>query len=239
MQQYWLAFTHVHGLGPIRLRQIREQFSSIEEAWFADRDELRTAGIHPHIVDEHIRLRQHLDPEKLLEQIQRLDAWVLTIDDPDFPPLLKEIEAAPVLLYGRGELLAVDQRAVAVVGTRQASEYGMKMTRDLVSALVQHDITIVSGLAYGIDIVAHRAALDAGGRTLAVLGSGIDIIYPSQHRKTAGEILKAGAIITEFPPGTKPERGNFPIRNRIMSGITLGTADRLHCQTLLHSIAVR
>ena len=220
---FWMAFTRVNGLGPIRIRHLRSQFDRLEDAWFANAADLRAAGMPPSAVDHLMALRRHLDPADLLDEIHHLDVWVLTLDDDAYPPLLREISDAPVVLYGRGQLLPQDQRSVAMVGTRRASGYGKEMTRQLASTLARAGIMVASGMAFGIDAHAHLGALDAGGRTVAVLGSGIDVIYPNQHRDLAHRIVEAGALITEFPPGTKPERGNFPMRNRIISGMTLGT----------------
>lgn len=223
MQGFWLAFTQVNGIGAVRLRQLRAQFRTIEEAWYADAAALQAAGVPPASIDHQLYLRRHLNPQALLEAVQRVGAWVMTLDDEAYPPLLREIDDAPPVLYGRGTLLPEDQRAIAIVGTRRASGYGKEMARQLARGLVEQDVTIVSGLAYGIDIVAHQAALEAKGRTIAVLGSGIDVLYPAEHRPIAEQIEKSGAVITEFPLGTKPEKSNFPIRNRIISGLTLGT----------------
>jgi DNA processing protein len=220
---FWMAFTRVNGLGPIRIRQLRAQFDRLEDAWFADAGDLRAAGMTDSAVQHLMNLRHKLDPAALLEDVHRLDAWVICMEDETYPPLLREIEDAPVVLYGRGDLLPEDQRAVAMVGTRRASGYGKEMTRQLAGALAHAGVTVISGMAFGIDAEAHLGALDAGGRTIAVLGSGIDVIYPSQHRDLARRITHSGALITELPPGSKPERGNFPLRNRIISGMTLGT----------------
>ena len=220
---YWMAFTRVNGLGPIRIRHLRSQFEGMADAWHASGQHLREIGLPPAAIEHLTALRRSLDVDDLLAAVHRLDAWVLTLDDPAYPPLLREIEDAPVVLYGRGDLLPEDQRSVAIVGTRRASGYGKEMTRQLASALGRTGITVVSGLAFGIDAEAHRGAMDGGGRTIAVLGSGIDVIYPDQHRELAAQIVDWGAVVTEFAPGTKPERGNFPVRNRIISGLTLGT----------------
>lgn len=223
MQQFWLAFTYVHGVGPIRLRHLRSQFTTLENAWNASSHDLLAAGLPQASVDHHAKLRQELKPERLLEQVAKLHAWVITWEDEQYPPLLREINDAPPVLYGRGTLYPEDQRSLAVVGTRRASIYGKEMTQRLVSGLAAQEITIVSGLAHGIDTYAHQAAIEAGGRTIAVMGCGIDQLYPSDQKVLAAKIVEQGALITEFPPGTKPERGNFPARNRIISGLTLGT----------------
>jgi len=151
-----------------------------------------------------------------------LNVSVFTWESADYPTQLRNISDSPFILYLRGEILPQDEWALAVVGTRSASVYGKEVTRMLVSGLAASGVTIVSGLALGIDTQAHQSALDAGGRTLAVLGSGVDNIYPKRNQKLAEKILQRGAIISEFPMGTRPEGGNFPRRNRIISGLSLG-----------------
>jgi DNA processing protein len=148
---------------------------------------------------------------------------VVTLQDEDYPRLLRQINLPPPVLYVKGSYLPEDDWAIAVVGTRRAKTYGLEVTRYLVGGLARNGITIVSGMARGIDSQAHRTALEAGGRTIAVFGSGIDIIYPSENAGLARDIAAAGALITEYPLGTKPDRKNFPPRNRIISGLALGT----------------
>jgi DNA processing protein len=163
------------------------------------------------------------DPEQAYRRMTAQGIEAVTLSDAEYPPLLKEIYAPPPVIFRRGTLLPDDQLALAVVGTRSASAYGRLVTERFVSALVDNGVTIVSGLARGIDAVAHRVALQNGGRTLAVLGSGVDTIYPSEHRGLADAILANGALLSEYGPGTKPERDNFPARNRLIAGMTRGT----------------
>jgi DNA processing protein len=158
-----------------------------------------------------------------MEKLERLEVSVLTIFDPTYPPRLKEIFNAPPLLYVKGEITRQDDQSVGVVGTRGPTVYGKELAARIVPELVRSGLTIVSGLARGIDSIAHRAALDAGGRTIAVLGCGIDVIYPAENRTLYGLIRDSGAVVTEYPLGTKPDAFNFPARNRIISGLTLGT----------------
>jgi DNA processing protein len=166
--------------------------------------------------------RAELDLDREVEKIAATGAQVLTWESPTYPRLLREIHAPPPILYVKGALTEEDAWALAVVGTRRASAYGREVTRHLTRTLARSGITIVSGLARGIDAEAHKAALEAGGRTIAVLGCGIDQIYPPEHRKLAREVVASGALVSDYPLGTPPEGGNFPPRNRIISGLGLG-----------------
>jgi DNA processing protein len=192
----------------------------IESAWQADERELIAAGIGTHAVAGMVAARRTLDLAAELDRLTGAGFDVLTWADPDFPPYLLEIASPPIVLYRWGTLQRGDRQAVAVVGTRRPTAYGQTVARDLATTLAVHGVTVVSGLARGIDSIAHQAALDAGGRTLAVLGSGLDEIYPPEHRTLAQEIAGQGALLTEYPLGTRPEAGNFPVRNRIVSGLT-------------------
>lgn len=221
-RKYWLGFSLVKGIGPVRLRALRQYFGDLEIAWKAAEPDLLAAGLDRRSLVNLIQVRQAINLDKVLRDIDGLSATVLTLDDPDYPSLLHELPDAPPVLYVRGTLVEADQWAVAFVGTRRATVYGRDMTRQLVTSLVDAGITIVSGLALGIDAAAHQSALDAGGRTIAVLGCGIDTVYPPEHHTLAEAIVDSGALITEYPPGTPPEAKNFPVRNRLISGLALG-----------------
>ena len=218
--RYWVGFNVVHGIGPMRLRALLDYFGDAERAWSAPVEELRRAGLDRRSVENLLASRSTLDLDRQLARVAATGARILTWESHDYPRLLREIPDSPPVLYVRGEL--ADDWSVAVVGTRRASAYGRQATRHLVTVLARNGITIVSGLARGIDSEAHRAALDAGGRTMAVLGCGIDRIYPPENRRMAEEIAAHGAIVTDYPVGTAPEGGNFPPRNRIISGLSLG-----------------
>lgn len=219
---YWVGFNNVRGIGPLRLRALLDTYGSIERAWHASADQLRSVGLDSRSVRNLIETRSRINLEQELERIQAAGAHVLTWESPDYPRLLLETHAPPPVLYVKGELREQDAWAVAVVGTRRASTYGREVTRRLAGALARHGITVVSGMARGIDGVAHRAALEAGGRTIAVFGCGIDHIYPAEHRKLAQQIAAHGALVSDYPLGTPPEGRNFPPRNRIISGLSLG-----------------
>lgn len=219
---YWVAFNKVMGIGPARLRALLDYFGDIVTAWEADAADLRAAGLDRRSLANLLAARRSLDLEQELERLEQIAATVLTWESPDYPLNLRNVYDPPPVLYVRGQLLPEDDWAVAVVGTRRATVYGKEAARRLAGDLARNGVTVVSGLAIGIDSVAHQAALDAGGRTLAVLGSGVDVIYPEQNRRLAEAILEQGALISEYPLGTRPERSNFPPRNRIISGLALG-----------------
>lgn len=220
-QSYWIGFNRVSGIGPVRVRSLIAHFGGIREAWTAPANELRAAGLGEKLADRLLEVRDRLDLGQELDRIQRLGFGVVPLDDPRFPARLREIESPPLVLYVRGELQPQDEWAAAIVGTRRATPYGKSVGADLASGLAASGVTIVSGLARGIDGIAHQAALDAGGRTIAVLGSSLDQIYPPEHRNLAREIAESGAVISDYPLGTGPEAGNFPARNRIIAGLSL------------------
>ena len=221
-RKYWLGFNVIKGIGPLRTRALLQRFGDLETAWNATETDLSFAGLDRRTLEHFVQARRTINLDRLIDDLDTLGAIALTLDDPDYPAVLRELPDAPPVLYVKGTLVDADRWAVAFVGTRRATTYGRDITARLVGALVTAGITIVSGMALGIDAAAHKAALDSGGRTIAVLGSGIDIIYPSEHRKLAAAIMESGAVVTEFPPGTPPEGKNFPVRNRIISGLSLG-----------------
>lgn len=221
-QKYWVGFNLVKGIGPMKVRALLDHFGDLEAAWFADASDLRQAGIDRRALKSLLKVRSQLDLDAELERLAGHHIRALTWQDPDYPSHLLQIPDPPPVLYLRGRLTPEDDWAVAVVGTRRASAYGKTVTERLVTDLAVNHVTIVSGLARGIDGEAHQAALKAGGRTIAVLGCGLDLIYPPEHHRLARDILENGAIVSEYPLGTRPEAGNFPPRNRIISGLSLG-----------------
>ncbi len=220
-KRYWIGFSQVGGIGAVRLRALLEAFGDVETAWRSSASEMREAGLGPQTIEALLRARQELDLDRELSRLAELGYTALTWEDAEYPERLREIAQPPPVLYVWGELQPTDRWAAAIVGTRRPTTYGQAVARDVAGALGGSGLTVVSGLARGIDAVAHRAALDAGGRTLAVLGSGLDQVYPPEHRRLAEEIAASGAVLSDYPLGTSPEAGNFPPRNRIISGLAL------------------
>jgi DNA processing protein len=222
-KKYWIGFNLVRGIGAVRFQQILSFFGDLSLAWQAPAEAFKEAGLPTRALNNLLRLRDETDLDELYDSILAKDVQVLTLPEEEYPHLLKQIDQSPPVLYVRGKLLPSDDFAVAMVGTRRISAYGQQITRDTSLYLAGHGLTIVSGLARGVDALAHQSALQAGGRTIAVLGSGVDVIYPPEHRKLAEAIIERGAIISDYPLGTQPEGVNFPPRNRIISGLSLAT----------------
>jgi len=219
--RYWIGFNRVSGIGPTRLRTLLDAFGNLETAWHAPAEDLLAAGLGPKTVQTLVETRERLDLDQEIARVAALGIHVTTWQDEDYPVRLKDIYSPPPVLYVWGEIKPQDRWAAAVVGTRRATAYGKAIAREVSGALAASGVTVISGLARGIDSIAHQAALEAGGRTLAVLGSGLDLIYPPEHRKLAESIVENGAILSDYPLGTRPESRNFPPRNRIISGLSM------------------
>lgn len=219
-----LGFNHVKGIGAVRMQALISFFGSASQAWKANSNELRQAGLSDKIIEHFIEVRQRLSLPKVWDQLAKQGIKVITWDADHYPRRLKEIAQPPPVLYCRGSLLPQDDWAVAVVGTRRASAYGRRAAEELSAILAQNGITVVSGLARGIDSIAHQSALTNNGRTLAVFGCGIDRIYPPENRRLAERIIQQGGLLSDYPPGTPPDANNFPPRNRIISGISMAVA---------------
>lgn len=220
---YWVGFNIVKGVGAVRMRQILEFFGSLETAWNAPSEGLLTAGLPPKVVENFITVRKQIDLDRVMKNLEAKGVKVLTIQDNDYPRRLKEINQPPPVLYIKGSVNVEDDWAVAIVGTRRVTPYGRQVANEIAQFLAQNGVTVVSGLARGVDAIAHQSAIRAGGRTIAVLGSGVDVIYPPEHSRLAGEISAQGAILSDYALGTKPDGINFPPRNRIISGLSLAT----------------
>jgi DNA processing protein len=218
---YWVGFNLVKGIGAVRMQNLLDYFGDVESAWQGSPQSLHEAGLSSKLTEQLVQHRKQVDLDTIWESIQAQGIKVLTWMDEDYPRRLKEIDQSPPVLYLLGEMKTDDDWAVAIVGTRRVTAYGRQVTEEIATSLAQSGLTIISGLARGVDSIAHLAALNAGGRTMAVLGNGVDIIYPAEHRHLTEKIIEAGALISDYPPGTAPEAVNFPPRNRIISGLSL------------------
>jgi len=220
--KYWIGFSFIPSIGRVRLNRLETHFGNLEDAWKAGPDEFIRAGLDKNVVRAIVSWRPRVDLEAEMEKLERYGVQALTWHDALYPSRLKEIHDHPPVLYIRGSLLPEDEWCLAVVGTRRASAYGRQVTEEIVADLAGSRITVASGLAKGIDSIAHRSALDAGGRSIAVFAHGLDIVYPIENTSLARRIVQQGALISEFPLGTRPKPEYFPRRNRIISGISLG-----------------
>jgi DNA processing protein len=220
--KYWVAFGLISRIGRARFLLLEKHFGRLENAWTATTAELRAAGLDQASVTSILASRPQISPEAEMEKLRRHHVQALNWNDASYPTKLKEIYDPPPVLYVRGEIKPADEWAVAVVGTRRATPYGRQVAEQLAGDLARNQVTVVSGLARGIDAIAHRAALDGGGRTIAVMACGLDMVYPPEHVKLAQEILERGALVSDYPLGAQPRSEHFPRRNRIMSGISLG-----------------
>lgn len=223
---YWLALSKIKGLGAGNFKKLYNYFPDMAAAFAASSASWQEAGLGQEIVAEFYLTKNKINPEQLLKELAEEKIKAVTILDADYPSLLKEIYNAPPILYYRGTLPLASDPCVAVVGTRKISTYGRQVTSDIVSSLVQNRLTIVSGLALGVDALAHQTTLDNQGKTIAVLGSGIDkaSLYPAANYHLVEKIIEnGGAIISEYAPKTLPTKFNFPARNRLISGLSLGS----------------
>lgn len=218
----WLALGRVEGLGVRSAQKLIEQFGSPEAVFGASISTLEGAGLS-HRVAHQIRARAgQQDAERELAAAEKLGCRVIPFGSGEYPPLLKQIADPPLVLYVRGDASLLARHSVAIVGTRRPSAYGSSVAHRLAADLAQRQLVIVSGMARGVDAAAHRGALEVNGKTIAVFGCGVDVVYPRDNKRLAENILAGGAFVSEFPLGTSPQPENFPIRNRIISGLTLG-----------------
>ena len=225
---FWLAWSNVPGTGSILIQRLRQHFGTLAAAWVAPIAELE--AVHGFGVQNTATIataRSAIDPENLLLQHEQANSYFWTPADDDYPQLLLEIPDFPPILYYQGTVERLENQgvvpAIAIVGTRSPSDYGKRWTQKLSTQLAQAGFTIVSGLAAGIDTEAHQACLKAGGRTIAVLGTGVDVTYPYSNRSLSQSIAKHGLLVSEYAAGTQPDRANFPRRNRIIAGLCRAT----------------
>ncbi len=221
--KYWVALSSIPQLGAARFRRLESYFDNLEQAWLAGPNELNEAGLDSRTVQEVVAARRQLDPDEKMASLERAGVAATNWNCEEYPTRLKQISDPPPVLYCTGEITPADECSVAIVGTRRPTAYGRKaasvLSRDLASA----GITVISGLALGIDGVAHRAALECGGRTIAVVAGGLDSVYPKEHASLFRQIQERGAVVSEHPLGMRPDPRSFPRRNRLISGMTLGT----------------
>ena len=220
-KKYWVGFNLIKGIGAVRMQGLVAYFGDLESAWNADDASLTEAGLGAKLIERVNIARQGVSLDKVWEKIESQGIKILTWGDHEYPSRLKEIDQPPPVLYIRGEYLPDDLFAVAIVGTRKVTPYGRQVTEEIASYLAANGMTVVSGLARGVDAIAHQSALRAGGRTIGILGSGVDKIYPPEHRGLADQMMERGAIISDYAVSTPPEASNFPPRNRIISGLSL------------------
>jgi len=225
-QRALIALSLVDGVGSGRIGKLVEAFGSAQAALEASPDEIAGLfGIGMQTALAIARFDGHDEVERQIDRAHRIGAQMISRWDDRYPVLLREIFDPPAFLWVRGVLEngEQDRRSIAIVGTRRATEYGKHAAHEFAAMLAGLGVTVVSGLAYGVDAAAHRGAIEAGGRTVAVLGSGVDRIYPDRHRRLADEMTERGALFSEYPMGEKPDGPNFPRRNRVISGMTKGT----------------
>lgn len=220
----WIALNMTPGVGPRAAAKLLERFGSAESVFAATRAELESLRLKPEAV-ESIMARDLFERARdEIERTRSMGADILILDDGVYPALLREIFDPPITLYVKGEwAFCLEQPSIGIVGSRRSSTYGQNTSSMLARDLASRGVTIISGLARGIDAAAHRGAMEAGGRTVAVMGTGLDEVYPRDHKRLADEILeKGGALVSEFPLETPPAPQNFPYRNRVISGLSLG-----------------
>ncbi len=225
---YWLAWSQINGIGPILLQRLHQHFKTLAEAWIAKPvDLMRVEGFGKQVIDTTVQERSKLNPEEFIEKHLINNPCFWTPADRDYPSLLLEIPSPPPVLYYRGLVDLKENQGitptVAIVGTRSPSEYGRRWTRKISVALAKNGFTVVSGFAAGIDTEAHTSCLEAGGRTFAVFGTGVDIVYPKPNERLCDRLMQQGLAISEYPAGTQPNKTNFPRRNRIIAGLSRAT----------------
>ncbi len=219
---FWVATSAIPGVGSATFNYLLRYFKTFRKFWEAPYEKIQKLKIDTKTREAILEFRQKVDPKIYLSTVYERGIKVVSVVDREYPANLRNISDAPPVLYYKGSLLAKDDLSIAVVGARYATVYGRQVTEKLVSELVMSGLVIVSGLARGIDSIAHRSALDAGGRTIAVLGSGVDLVYPPENKSLSEKIVQNGAIVSEFPLGFPAVASNFPARNRIISGLALG-----------------
>lgn len=218
-----LGFSLVNGIGPLRFKLLLDYFKSPLKAWQASEKKLKEIGLGPKLTADLISFRKDFDPERYRQELAKKEIRFVAFGSDSYPPNLLDIPDPPIGLFIKGRLPTDLSCTIGIVGTRKVTNYGRQVTVKLTQELVSYGFTIISGLALGVDGIAHQVALERGGNTIAVLGCGVDIVYPPEHNNLYSKILlNSGCIISEVPPGHTVKRGLFPARNRIISGLSLG-----------------
>lgn len=227
-RSYWLAWREINGIGTVLLHRLWHHFGSVALAWTASGPELQQVeGIGPQRAEKIVADRQPIHPDKVLATYQQYNPHFITPSDPTYPKILTSLPDAPTVLHYRGDISLLQtlatNKGIAIVGTRKAGKYGSLWAERYGRILAEQNFVIISGLAEGIDRIAHEACLDAGGKTIAVLGNGVDQVYPPSNRHLYDRIEQSGLLLSEYPAGTKPDRKHFPARNRIVAGLSQAT----------------
>lgn len=223
-RDYYLAFSNAPNIGSLRFAALLKKFGTAGKAWEASAEEFRLDGIGERIFTEFDKFRKKFDFEKYSSSLYKKNIWYLTLCDKVYPQSLKKLENPPIVIYGKGDKSCLNNtQTLGVVGTRKVTSYGKEVTESLVGQLVNFGFTIISGMALGVDAISHSSCLDNNGKTVAVLGNGVDLPFPRENFGLYSKILEyGGAIISEYPPGSPPTKGSFPARNRIIAALSLG-----------------
>jgi len=222
-KDFYVLLSMVGGLGPRRLEALTGVFGNPENAWHgSEKDLYSVPGMPRKVIDNLLALRNRVDPGEEINKLREKGVRVISLEEPAYPPCLRHIYDPPRVIYIKGKPEVLHHPMFAVVGARRASYYGQKVAAKIAGELSLTGLCIVSGMARGIDTAAHMGALKESGNTVAVLGCGVDVVYPRENRKLMAQIIEKGAVISEFPPGTSPAAGNFPQRNRVISGLCRG-----------------
>lgn len=223
-KKYWIWLSRIEGLGAIKIKELLNKYKTPETIWNLDEEELKNIyGIGEELSKKITDKKYKENLDRYIEYMERNKIEIITIEDKEYPENLKNIYDSPVILYIKGNKQILDKKSIAIIGCRDCSEYGKYVAQNIAYKLSENNVITISGLARGIDSFAHKGSIKAKGKTIAVLGNGLDIIYPQENQNLYNEIIYyGGAIITEYIVGTRPERMNFPARNRIVSGLSSG-----------------
>ncbi len=221
-RDFWLAFSVAPGIGPLRFHKLLQHFDTAKNAWEASPQEIEKAVKSRKLVEELEKFKRNFSLEEYVKHLKEEHVWFLILEDKEYPQLLKQIDKPPFVLYGKGNRAVLqDKKTIGIVGTRKVTAYGRQVTEQLTSELVNAGFTIVSGLALGVDAIAHATTIENNGKTIAVLGSGVDVCFPSSNQRIYTRIItEQGCVVSEYPLGTKPSIGSFPARNRIIAGLS-------------------